>query len=384
MENNNVIVSLKGITKKFGDLVAVDNLSLDVFEKEFLCLLGPSGCGKTTTLRLIGGLEVPTNSGKIFIENKDVTYDPPNIRKTNMVFQDFALFPHMNLFQNVSFGLRMKRLPKDEIVDKTKKILELMKLSGFETRRPNELSGGQQQRVSLARTLIMEPSVLLLDEPLGSLDLQLRKEMQLELKKIQLKIGITFIFVTHDQEEAMALADRIVVMKDGGIIQIGTPREIYENPFNEDVMRFTGTNNVLECSVSKVDKAEVWVKFEDFLIKVKKINENIRINDKLIISIRPELIYLTISESSDFDNAVAGKIVGLRYQGASSFYEVKVSEDYNFNVLELSKGISKDQKSLRDFKINDRVYLNWNSENCGIVLKSSKKETIKNNLGEGK
>ena len=224
-----VDVRLDRVTKDFGETVAVDDLSLDISEGEFFSLLGPSGCGKTTTLRMIGGFEEPTR-GTIFLKGRDVTDLPPYRRDVNTVFQSYALFPHLDVFENVAFGLRRKKVPKGEIDTRVKESMRLVDLLGFEKRRPGQMSGGQQQRVALARALVNSPKVLLLDEPLGALDLKLRKQMQLELKRIQSEVGITFIYVTHDQEEAMTMSDRLAVMRQGRIEQIGPPEEVYESP----------------------------------------------------------------------------------------------------------------------------------------------------------
>jgi len=226
-------------------MVAVDDLSLDIPEGEFFSMLGPSGCGKTTTLRMIGGFEEPTR-GTIYLKGRDVTDLPPYKRDVNTVFQSYALFPHLDVFENVAFGLRRRKVPKEEIATRVKETMRLVDLVGFAERRPAQMSGGQQQRVALARALVNSPKVLLLDEPLGALDLKLRKQMQLELKRIQSEVGITFIYVTHDQEEAMTMSDRLAVMRLGTIEQIGPPEEVYESPQTEFVASFLGASNMLE------------------------------------------------------------------------------------------------------------------------------------------
>jgi spermidine/putrescine transport system ATP-binding protein len=241
-------VRLDRVTKRFGDVVAVDDLTLDIERGEFFSLLGPSGCGKTTTLRMIGGFEEPSE-GTIYLGGKDVTDLPAYRRDVNTVFQSYALFPHLSVYENVAFGLRRKKVNKDEIRRRVLEVLKLVDLPGFERRKPSQLSGGQQQRVALARALINRPQVLLLDEPLGALDLKLRKQMQLELKRIQLEVGITFLYVTHDQEEAMTMSDRIAVIRSGEIEQIGAPEDVYENPATEFVAGFLGASNLLEGEV---------------------------------------------------------------------------------------------------------------------------------------
>ncbi|MDP9242776.1 MAG: spermidine/putrescine ABC transporter ATP-binding protein, partial [Actinomycetota bacterium] len=243
-----VDVRLERVTKAFGDTVAVDDLSLDIQEGEFFSMLGPSGCGKTTTLRMIGGFEEPTR-GTVYLGGRDVTDLPPYRRDVNTVFQSYALFPHLDVFENVAFGLRRKKVDKADVQKRVTDSLRLVDLPGYEKRKPTQLSGGQQQRVALARALVNEPKVLLLDEPLGALDLKLRKQMQLELKRIQTEVGITFIYVTHDQEEAMTMSNRLAVMRHGKVEQIGAPEAVYESPATEFVAGFLGASNLLDGEV---------------------------------------------------------------------------------------------------------------------------------------
>src|SRR6266511_1489138 len=240
-----VDIRLERVTKMFGETLAVDDLSLDIEEGEFFSMLGPSGCGKTTTLRMIGGFDDPTR-GTIYLGGRDVTDLPPYRRDVNTVFQSYALFPHFNVFENVAFGLRRRKVDRSEIERRVKESLELVDLVGFDRRKPGQMSGGQQQRVALARALVNRPKVLLLDEPLGALDLKLRKQMQLELKRIQEEVGITFIYVTHDQEEAMTMSNRLAVMRHGKIQQVGAPAEVYERPASAFVAGFVGVSNLLE------------------------------------------------------------------------------------------------------------------------------------------
>ena len=243
--NKDVLIRLNGISKSFDGETVLDNMSLEIHDKEFITLLGPSGCGKTTTLRIIGGFESP-DTGDVTFDGKSVKDVPPHRRPVNTVFQKYALFPHLNVYENVAFGLRLKKTPEDEIKTRVKDMLSLVNLKGFERRRITTLSGGQQQRVAIARALINEPEVLLLDEPLGALDLKLRKDMQNELKKIQQKTGITFIYVTHDQEEALSMSDVVVVMANGQIQQIGSPTDIYNEPENAFVADFIGESNIVD------------------------------------------------------------------------------------------------------------------------------------------
>ena len=248
MSNGKVIAQLENITKDFDGVQILKPTNLSIYEGEFLTFLGPSGCGKTTTLRIIAGLETPTE-GTVKLEGRDVTNLPPYKRNVNTVFQNYALFPNMNVFDNVAFGLVEKRLGKAEIREKVDAMLQLVQLGKMGKRKPNQLSGGQKQRVAIARALANDPKLLLLDEPLGALDLKLRKQMQLELKTLQKKLGITFVYVTHDQEEALTMSDRIIVMNNGKFEQIGTPREIYEHPQNKFVANFIGESNIFEASV---------------------------------------------------------------------------------------------------------------------------------------
>jgi spermidine/putrescine transport system ATP-binding protein len=239
-------VELVDLVKRFGDVAAVDGISLDIPAGEFFSLLGPSGCGKTTTLRIIGGFERP-DAGRILLDGRDMAQTPPHRRPVNTVFQSYALFPHLNVRDNVAFGLRFQNVPKEEAHRQVATVLGLVQLAGFEERRPAQLSGGQQQRVALARALILNPDVLLLDEPLGSLDAKLRKALQLELKSIQEEIGITFVYVTHDQEEALTMSDRLAVMSDGRVVQVGPPREVYEEPADAYVADFLGVSNLMDA-----------------------------------------------------------------------------------------------------------------------------------------
>jgi spermidine/putrescine transport system ATP-binding protein len=245
-------VRLERVSKLFGDVAAVDDLSLDIPEGEFFSMLGPSGCGKTTTLRMIGGFEEPSY-GTVYLGGRDVTSLPPYKRDVNTVFQSYALFPHLDVFENVAFGLRRKKVAKDEVDRRVKEAMSLVDLTGFEKRKPPQMSGGQQQRVALARALVNHPKVLLLDEPLGALDLKLRKQMQLELKRIQQEVGITFVYVTHDQEEAMTMSNRLAVMRHGKIDQIGPPEAVYESPATEFVAGFLGASNLLDGRVTGRD-----------------------------------------------------------------------------------------------------------------------------------
>ncbi len=278
---SNAIIELKNISKSFGKEDILENFSVEIGRHEFVTILGPSGCGKTTMLRLIGGFETPDN-GQIFFDGEDITTLPPYKRRLNTVFQKYALFPHMNVFDNVAFGLTIKKIDKKTIAKKVSEILNLVNLSGFEKRNIDSLSGGQQQRIAIARALVNEPEVLLLDEPLGALDLKLRQEMQLELKKIQKKLGITFIYVTHDQEEALTMSDEIIVMNNGKIQQKGTPIDIYNEPKNAFVASFIGESNIIDGIMK-----------EDFLVdfagtSFECLDKGFEENELVDVVIRPE------------------------------------------------------------------------------------------------
>ena len=277
----NKIIELKNISKSFDGEMVLDNISLDIHDNEFITLLGPSGCGKTTTLRIIGGFAYPDQGDVIFMGDR-INDVPPHKRNVNTVFQKYALFPHLNVFENVAFPLRERKLPKQEIKEKVEKMLSMVMLSGFAHRRVTSLSGGQQQRVAIARALVNEPKVLLLDEPLGALDLKLRKDMQQELKKIQKSTGITFIFVTHDQEEALSMSDTIVVMSEGKIQQIGTPQDIYNEPVNAFVADFIGESNIVDGMMLADYKVKFGVQVFDCL------DTGFAPNEPVDVVIRPE------------------------------------------------------------------------------------------------
>ena len=321
-------VRLERVTKRFHDVVAVDDLSLDVENGEFFSLLGPSGCGKTTSLRMIAGFE-EVSAGRIWLGEHDVTYAPPYRRDVNTVFQNYALFPHLNVFENVAFGLRRRRAPDADVKKRVAEFLELVELPGYERRKPSQLSGGQQQRVALARALINHPSVLLLDEPLGALDLKLRKQMQLELKRIQTDVGITFVYVTHDQEEAMTMSDRIAVMRAGKIEQLGTAEELYERPATAFVAGFLGVSNLLDGRVVGRDNGLVEVEL-DAGGRVHVPAAGLNGATGVQVGVRPEKLRLektaddaTLPSSGD-TNQLIGRVSDASYVGVSTQYVVKL------------------------------------------------------------
>ncbi|HEU5373066.1 MAG TPA: ABC transporter ATP-binding protein [Gaiellaceae bacterium] len=307
-------VRIEGVTKRFQDVTAVDDLNLDIEAGKFYALLGPSGCGKTTTLRMIGGFEEPTE-GTIYLGERAVTGLPPHKRDVNTVFQSYALFPHLTVFENVAFGLRRKGVKKAELGKQVEEMLRIVGLAGYGNRKPRQLSGGQQQRVALARALVNRPRVLLLDEPLGALDLKLRKEMQLELKRIQHEMGFTFVHVTHDQEEAMTMADWIVVMNSGRIEQLGEPAELYEHPRTPFVANFLGVSNLLPGVVAGPDS----VKLESGEVLHVSPSALDGRTGQVSVGIRPEKLYI----DGTGVNRLAGEIVERAYVGVSTQYVVK-------------------------------------------------------------
>ena len=296
-----IILNLQEIHKSFSGTPVLNGISLSVQRGEFITLLGSSGCGKTTTLRIIAGLETP-DSGKVLLEGEDVTFAEPNHRDVNTVFQNYALFPHMNVEANVGYSLKIRKRPKSEIRQEVKKMLELVQLDGFEKRMPGELSGGQKQRVAIARSLIMKPKLLLLDEPLGALDLQLRRQMQTELKRLQKKLGITFIYITHDQEEALNMSDRIAVMKDGRFQQIGSPSEVYDSPKTSYVARFVGTANIVTGNAEEVHGDVVTFRGPDGAALFHRRDYPFQPGSPVTLAIRGEQAELT----KDFDRDSAG------------------------------------------------------------------------------
>ena len=331
----NVIVKLENVSKKFNSEMVINDISLDIYEGEFITLLGSSGCGKTTILRMISGLESVT-SGKVFIDNKDVTNVDPTKREVNTIFQNFALFPKMTVKENVTFGLRMKKIDPKEIEKKCSNVIKLVKLEGFENRYPSELSGGQQQRVAIARGIIMNPKVLLLDESLCSLDLKLKKSMQVELKRIQKKLGLTFIYVTHNQEEALSMSDRIVIINKGNIEQIGSPQEIYKNPKKVFVADFIGEANIIDASVIKKNSDGIKVSILENFKQDIITNDEFNIGDKIKIVIRPEDIKVSKRKMND---SINGIIVDTTYNGDSTnlLIDIPGKQDIKVSIIEDEK-----------------------------------------------
>jgi spermidine/putrescine transport system ATP-binding protein len=357
-------VRLARVVKRFGDIIAVDHIDLEVGDGEFFSLLGPSGCGKTTTLRMIGGFEHPT-SGLIELHGQDVTWLPPYRRNVNTVFQSYALFPHLSIFENVAFGLRRRGLRGAEVQGRVDEILRLVQLEEFGRRRPNQISGGQAQRVALARALVNKPAVLLLDEPLGALDLKLRKQMQVELKRIQQEVGITFIYVTHDQEEAMTMSDRIAVMNRGRYEQLGDPETLYERPATRFVAGFLGVSNLLPGSVEGRDGEYAAIRLES--------DAQIRVPRSLVdgatgveVGVRPEKIRVVSAETEPppGHNQLAGVVQDVSYLGVSTQYIVDAGAGIHLTVYEQNVERAT-QTELR--RRGDSVRLAWSPDHTFVV-----------------
>ena len=318
---DNSFIDIVGVSKSFGGVKAVDDISLSVHQGEFFSLLGPSGCGKTTLLRILGGLETP-GSGRVMIDGQDITDMPAHLRPTNMVFQNYAIFPHLNVEQNVAYGLRQQKLSRNEQIEKVSAALAMVKLEGFEKRGADEMSGGQKQRVALARALIKRPKVLLLDEPLGALDKKLREEMQIELRMLQQQVGITFVFVTHDQEEALTLSDRVAVMGEGRILQIDSPRQIYERPKSREVADFIGQMNLLSGVIESVGD-KVTVKTPTLGdVCVENNDQDVAVGDAVTLAIRPENLKL---RSASAPGAVRVTLAASAFWGHTTYYRVVVT-----------------------------------------------------------
>ena len=359
-------IRLDRVTKDFGETVAVDDVSLDIADGEFFSLLGPSGCGKTTTLRMIGGFEEPTR-GTIFLEGRDVTDLPAYKRDVNTVFQSYALFPHLNVFENVAFGLRRKKMHGGEVTRRVQDALRLVDLQGFERRKPSQMSGGQQQRVALARALVNHPKVLLLDEPLGALDLKLRKQMQLELKRIQNEVGITFIYVTHDQEEAMTMSDRLAVMRLGRIEQVGAPEEVYERPETEFVASFLGASNLLDGELKEGNDgvAAVLLAGGD-VVHLPGDLAPFDVGTALKVGVRPEKITIESEQGSEALgsgwNSVSGLLRMSTYIGVSHQYKVEGPLQNELTVWVQNLGAKPAPRP------GERVRLSWQWEHTFAVL----------------
>ncbi len=360
------MVEVRSVRKQFGNFVAVDGVDLNVRAGEFLTLLGPSGCGKTTLLRMISGFETPTQ-GSIFLAGRDVTRLPPYRRDVNQVFQSYALFPHLNVWKNVAFGLRMKRMPSATIKHRVEQAINLVSLAGFEHRKPSELSGGQKQRVALARALVCEPKVLLLDEPLAALDAKLRRAMQIELKRLQSRLGITFIFVTHDQDEALVMSDRIAVVNSGKIEQIGTVGEVYRQPKTRFVADFLGAANVLSVQVLSVDGMTARLRCDDSLI-ISAPGGRLEPGSTATICIRPEKIRVSRSRPSD-DCAFEATVGECLFRGSS--HQVQLTT----GTQALIATVPCQGENDRPFTTGEKVFCQIESDDV-IFLDSAKSHSI--------
>ncbi len=348
------LIQFENVTKRYGAFTALDNLSLDIYEREFYALLGPSGCGKTTMLRLLAGFEKPT-SGRILIDGKDISHVPPNKRPINMMFQSYALFPHMTVEKNIGFGLKQEGRNAAAIKQRVDEMLKLVQLEEFASRKPHQLSGGQRQRVALARSLAKSPRLLLLDEPLGALDKKLREQTQFELMDLQEKLGLTFMIVTHDQEEAMTVASRIAVMNKGRVVQVDTPADIYEAPNSRYVADFIGDVNFLECVVTAVDGRQKQLRSQTGTLLRLDTDMPLKVNDKLWLAIRPEKIAVSKEQPDETVNALQGEIWDIAYSGDTSTYHIRLDDGTTIKA----KMANHRRLSNREITWSDRVWLSW-------------------------
>lgn len=354
------VIQLVGISKKFHmhkeEVYAVDNLDLVINSGEFFSFLGPSGCGKSTTLRMVAGLEEPS-SGQVFLHGEDVTWEPANRREVNMVFQNYALFPHMNIFSNIAYGLLRRKVDKAEIRRRVGEALELVELPGYERRRPAQLSGGQQQRIALARALVNQPHALLLDEPLSALDFKLRQTMQLELKRIQREVGIAFLYVTHDQGEALAMSDRIAVMNGGRIEQLAAPAEIYERPATSFVAGFIGKSNLFTGQVKSIDNNMARLDFGSNGQILTPMDRPTGVGEQVEVIVRPEQVRMAKRTPDGDQCCLRGRLSGITYQGNSTLYTVIAEIGASVEVFSQNA----DLKSA-DFGEGDEVWISWNPQ----------------------
>jgi len=345
------LLSLSGISKQFDGKTVLDELSLKIDDGEFITLLGPSGCGKTTLLRMMAGFELP-DQGSVTLSGVDITQMPPETRPLNTVFQNYALFPHMSVFDNVAYGLKMEKRPKAEIRERVEEVLAMVQLEDFAGRKPHQLSGGQQQRVAIARAVVKRPKMLLLDEPLSALDYKLRRTMQVELKRLQRELGITFVFVTHDQEEALSMSDRIVVLKDGCIQQLGTPREVYERPANVFTARFVGQTNFFPGRVTRIEEGRITVDVFGLTRVLGKPSFRVAMNQSLHVLLRPEDIRVL---APDDNEGVAGKIVERNYKGSTLDSVIELEDG---SQVMASEFFDEDDPTF-DYSIGEPVRVSW-------------------------
>ena len=351
------LLRAEGLVKSFGDTRVLQDLSFAVKEAEFVTLLGPSGCGKTTTLRILAGLLAP-DGGRVLLGGEDITFAPPEKRDVNTVFQNYALFPHINVEKNISYGLRMRGMKKEQWKPRVQEMLRLVQLEGYEKRMPSELSGGQCQRVAIARSLILQPKILLLDEPLGALDLKLRRQMQIELKEMQKRLGIAFVYITHDQEEALNMSDRIAVMRDGRFEQVGTPEEVYDHPATRFVAEFIGQTNILECTVEEVGAAALVLSHAGHRIPARMAEFEVKAGDKVCLALRTER--LRFAPERNGACAIPGRLVDRRYAGGSMRATIRLADGHD--VLVLCAGAQQARG-----EVGEEVYLSWNPAEAPVV-----------------
>ncbi|MEM7433181.1 MAG: ABC transporter ATP-binding protein [Pseudomonadota bacterium] len=363
--SDDTFIRIRGISKHFGDFVAVDNVSLDIGRGELFSILGGSGCGKTTLLRMLAGFETPT-AGTIEIDGVDVTAQPAYARPVNMMFQSYAVFPHMNVEKNIAYGLKKDGVSSAEVASRVDEILELVQLTEFRRRKPDQLSGGQCQRVALARALIKRPKVLLLDEPLAALDKKLREHTQFELMNIQDELGITFVVVTHDQEEAMTLSSRIAVMEKGRFLQVGKPKEIYEYPCNRFVADFIGTINTFEGTVASVDEQSIGVTADEAGGMLRALpGADVSVGQAVCVAIRPEKIFIGRSEpESDDDTRLKGVVDDFAYLGNLSLYRVRLESG---KIIQVSQQ-NRRRSSKRFIEWDDEIWVSWRPRSAVVLV----------------
>ena len=357
-------IQIENVTKKFGDFTAIDHLNLDIYKNEFFSLLGPSGCGKTTLLRMLAGFEKVTE-GRILLDGEDISQIPPHLRPINMMFQSYALFPHMTVEKNIAFGLKQDNLPPNEINQRVEEMLELVELSDFAKRKPNQLSGGQSQRVALARSLAKRPKLLLLDEPLGALDKRLREQTQFELMDIQEKLEVTFVIVTHDQEEAMTVSSRIGVMDSGNLIQVATPTEIYEAPVNKDVADFIGDVNILRGIYKGQNDVGTQLHSDDsdsIVFATQEVGAST--GDEMWFAIRPEKLEISKKKPKNQHNILKGSIEDIAYGGSFSTYHVRLDSGRILKAIRANRVRTEEHHLTWE----DEVYLHWEPHSAVVLL----------------
>ena len=357
-------IQIENVTKKFGDFIAIDHLNLDIYKNEFFSLLGPSGCGKTTLLRMLAGFEKVTE-GRILLDGEDISEIPPHLRPINMMFQSYALFPHMTVEKNIAFGLKQDNLPPNEINQRVEEMLELVELSDFAKRKPNQLSGGQSQRVALARSLAKRPKLLLLDEPLGALDKRLREQTQFELMDIQEKLEVTFVIVTHDQEEAMTVSSRIGVMDSGNLIQVATPTEIYEAPVNKDVADFIGDVNILRGIYKGQNDVGTQLHSDDsdsIVFATQEVGAST--GDEMWFAIRPEKLEISKKKPKNQHNILKGSIEDIAYGGSFSTYHVRLDSGRILKAIRANRVRTEEHHLTWE----DEVYLHWEPHSAVVLL----------------